>query len=116
MSEQEGEHDLASGIVREIDSVPLVLFYGPVHHLSSGDDKEYVCTDNLRHNCEGQPAECLPEVVGAADKVEAPALRDTSLGGTWLSQVAKGDMAHQVQELKHSKDTSKSQSEARSYP
>ena len=93
-----------------------MLLDGPVHHLSSRDNKEYVCTDDLSHNREGQPAECLPEVVGAADKVEAPALRDASLGGAWLSQVAKGDVAHQVHELKHSKDTRKSQGEGRSDP
>ena len=85
MSEQEGEHDLAPGVVREVDSVPLVLLDGPVHHLSSRDDGENVSTNDLSHNSEGQPAECLPEVVGAADKVEAPALGDASLGGAWLS-------------------------------
>jgi hypothetical protein len=81
----------------------------PESHLHSGDQEEYVGSDYLSHYGECQPAECLPEIVGAAYKVETPPFGDPTLCGARLSQVAKSDVAHQVHELKHSKDTCEGQ-------
>ena len=51
----------------------------PNGHLDGRDDEEDVCTDDLALDGENEPAEALPEVVGAGDHVEAPALGDSAL-------------------------------------
>lgn len=56
-------------------------------------------------NAEENPAEELPPIVGAADPLEAPALRDASLLSPRLSQIAQGVVSHQVEVFKENEES-----------
>ena len=80
-----------------------MLLERPVEHLQERHRQEQVRAKALRRDRERQPAQGLPEVVGAGDFVEAPAFGDAALGGAGLAQIAKGHVAHEVHKLKHPK-------------
>ena len=49
---------------------------------------------------EEDPAEELPPIVGARDPLESPALRDSTRGCAWGSQVFESEMSLQVEVFK----------------
>ena len=64
-----------------------MLLDAPFAHLVNGSSQEDISTDALRLQAEGDPSAGLPEVVGAADEVEAPSVGDVALRGAGLAKV-----------------------------
>ena len=99
-SKKEGEDRLAvPRVIGELLPVALVLFQTPLGHLIETGGKEHVATEDLGLDAERNPGACLPEVVGAADLVEAPAVGNFTLSGAWAAKVLQDQVGLEVEEL-----------------
>lgn len=96
----EREHRLAAtGVIRELLAVALVLLDGPDVHLADGDDKEQVRGPRQGQDRDSQPGQGLEKVVGARNQVETITAGDLADTSAWGAQVAEGDMGVEVGEL-----------------
>lgn len=99
-SDKERVHSLALGwIVFKLLFVLLVLLEGPLEHLAGREREEHVGSEDLGHHSEEQPGHRLPEVIGAANKLEDVAFGDTALRGARLSKIAQDNVAAVVHVL-----------------
>ena len=79
--------------------VALVLLDCPLGHLVHRGEQEDVPAEALRLHTESDPGARLPEVIGAADQSEAPAVRNVALCGARLAQIFEDEVRLQVEEL-----------------
>lgn len=88
-----------------------MLIKSPNHHLNDSDDQENEAARVTTLYAKDYPGEDFPPIVCAGEPLETPGVRDATFLGARLPQVAKVQVAHEVEELKEHEEESSSVNE-----
>ena len=80
-----------------------MLLQGPFTHLVEAGGQEYVPSEYVGLEAEGDPGERFPQIVGAADLVKAPAVGNFAFSGARTAQILEDAMRVKVAELEKHK-------------
>ena len=71
-----------------------MLLKCPVVHLCHGDEQEEVSAKSFGHDSKNSPNASFPEIIGAGNLIETPAIGNFALRAARFTEKSQRDVAH----------------------